>query len=1127
MDQSSVIPAPPPGFVLEPTSPAPPAGSSVPLPPEGFVLETPSAPAVEEPKRSGLAANVYAGTYDTIASIVGAPVDAAKWLMANSPRTLLGGEKTDLQKRIAATEPVGGKESIKSGMGAIGMPSIDAVESKTIAEKAARGAAAGAMSGALPVGVAGVLGKAGALAPSTVEGISGFLSSAKSLPGALWASTVDAAAGGGAGASAGIAEKAGLSEGAQTAAGILGGLGAGMGTAGLGSVIKSTAGLSKSARDAAQKARAAEILADVVKKDAQTRRQAAQELAEKTIQSKADLIPDSKPTLFQQTGEQSVGQLERSLQTADVAPFKMRRDEQQLARLKALNTLNPEGQAEAVTDFLRSKLRDIDDEQAALVGLAGKAAREGVESLGAGRAPEVVGAELQGALGAERAAAQAPVREAVTAVAPDIAPDAAGAATRGVLKDAATASKRVKDELWRRLEGVEDIAVSTKPLKKAVDSLRREMTRMSPAVGGDTGNIMGLIEGAGKVASFKDIFELRKNINAARAAAVDPRGMETPDSRRLSIIMDSLEKALSESAPLVISKEAQDIASGALSEADSIVGAMRRIALDEVDEAGLARTAGSGGVGPGAGGSGIAANRARGPGETGSDLAPGSSGLQEDVLGQGALDAARAKLRAANEASRTYKKTYREGPIGDVLKQRAFGRYAIDMDANVVPRLIKPGASGAETIRAYRQAVGNDPASMQSLADAGAVIFRNEASKDGFVDVGALAKFRDKYADTLREFPELDARLNNVQIAQKSLARLEGLPPSELSAAAVPGTLFRPGAKSFDDITRARKILGEQQVDAALSDFAVDRLMQKTASIDYVSNPKKFADAIDSFKKTHADAIRAVPGLSEKLSTPEKALRSFDEALSAKQTAIDEFQSSEIGRLLKVDHPRDIENEVGRVLGRTDSVKAARAVYDRVKESPDAVEGLRKATADWIGREFVSNTEVGTTGGRIIRADKFKEFVKDKRDALEIILGKDRVGLLNRIADDLTRSDRSISATKMPGGPGTAQDIAALDSLRANKAADFVDMLSTGALLSTPGTGAAGLASTGAGKIVSGMLRRRAMGTERALAELVLNPELARQALLGIPDSPDRLATFGRILSRVAIPISASIEANE
>jgi hypothetical protein len=95
--------------------------------------------------------------------------------------------------------------------------------------------------------------------------------------------------------------------------------------------------------------------------------------------------------------------------------------------------------------------------------------------------------------------------------------------------------------------------------------------------------------------------------------------------------------------------------------------------------------------------------------------------------------------------------------------------------------------------------------------------------------------------------------------------------------------------------------------------------------------------------------------------------------------------------------------------------------------SPEAQDGARRAIADWITTKLVSNTSAGLSDVNILRADQFQTFIKNNVAVLkEFGFTDQQINTMRAISADMSRSKKSIDATKLPGGSNTAQDLYAM-----------------------------------------------------------------------------------------------------
>ncbi|WP_375450612.1 hypothetical protein [uncultured Devosia sp.] len=260
-------------------------------------------------------------------------------------------------------------------------------------------------------------------------------------------------------------------------------------------------------------------------------------------------------------------------------------------------------------------------------------------------------------------------------------------------------------------------------------------------------------------------------------------------------------------------------------------------------------------------------------------------------------------------------------------------------------------------------------------------------------------------------------------------------------AATVPSRIFVPGPKAPEAIQRFRAAVGDEQALPVLRDYAVDRLRKAALTDDGMLDPNKAM----TWLRQHQEAMRAFPELEtavrqavrdseetgavamaqrEAIKAAEtEAERRIASTVKAAKQQVDEAQAGVLGRLMGLSDPEDITRTIGSIFGRQDAVKGMRLLVNTIGDNASAKEGLRKAIADHIVKKFVGVTESATSGVGTIKGAQFQDFVKQQRKALEVAgFTEAELGLMDDIAADLQRSNRSVSAVKLPGGSNTAQD---------------------------------------------------------------------------------------------------------
>lgn len=384
----------------------------------------------------------------------------------------------------------------------------------------------------------------------------------------------------------------------------------------------------------------------------------------------------------------------------------------------------------------------------------------------------------------------------------------------------------------------------------------------------------------------------------------------------------------------------------------------------------------------------------------------------------------------------------------------------------------------------------------------------------------------------------------------KTLAPIRKRPgttsPYDEAAASVPARIFFPGAKSPEAITKLRNAVGDEQALPVLRDYAVDRLRKAALRDNGTLDPAKAT----AWLRQHSDALRSFPDLEAAVrhaanaseGATATALREkgvvraaqsaedakLAETTKAERQRVDDAQKGAVGRIMGLSDPQDITRAIGSIFARQDAVKEMQRLRHAIGDNPEAQEGLRKAIVDYLLDRFVGNTEAATSGRGTIRSDQLQTFVSQNKAALGAAgFSGDELALLDDLAADLQRANRSVASVKLPGQSNTAQD------LMAAKPDDTpMTLLSRMAIASATGGGATlalgpmvGI-PVGVSVAVLGQLRRNGLSTiDDIVRDAMLNPELARALMIKATpkEAAKRAVDFGQMFRRSAAVTGAVV----
>lgn len=342
-----------------------------------------------------------------------------------------------------------------------------------------------------------------------------------------------------------------------------------------------------------------------------------------------------------------------------------------------------------------------------------------------------------------------------------------------------------------------------------------------------------------------------------------------------------------------------------------------------------------------------------------------------------------------------------------------------------------------------------------------------------------------------------------------------------LPEATVPQKFFHPGPTGFQDVQTLRQTVGDAAALPILQDYAASSLRKAAENPNGTLNPTKVA----AWQAKHADSLRAFPELNAAFSDAANMSNTIADAAASRKIALNNFRSSALGKVMGAQNADDVTKTVGTILGGKNSTQAMQDLAQEAAKSPAAMDGLRQSVADHITKNFISNTEAGTSGQGLIKSDQFQSFLKKNRSALAAVFQPDEMKTLDSIAADLNRANRSITATKLPGGSNTPQDIHGITSNNNN--ATVLDRALSEAGAATAGAAVAHATGAGLGWMGAKVANAfRASGLQKVddlVSEAMLNPSLARDLLRRAPaqaDSPQAVAMASR-LRRVALATAA------
>ena len=241
----------------------------------------------------------------------------------------------------------------------------------------------------------------------------------------------------------------------------------------------------------------------------------------------------------------------------------------------------------------------------------------------------------------------------------------------------------------------------------------------------------------------------------------------------------------------------------------------------------------------------------------------------------------------------------------------------------------------------------------------------------------------------------------------------------KIPASGIPKLAFSAGDKGYtnaQDFLKAAK--GDPLAIAALKDAAVMRLRDAMGKSDVVDQK-----VLDSWKQKHANALRAVDEVSPGFSSQFDDAAAATTALKNTESAVAKFQKdiklAPAAKLLGLTHMDEVAPRVGAMLesGPTEIASVLQSVGD----NPAAIDGLRKAGAEYMARKFANASIQG--GENTVSGTKLGNFLRDNSGALEALYGPEHMKTMQLIAADMRAAEEAATNMRAKFGSDTATNL--------------------------------------------------------------------------------------------------------
>jgi len=225
-------------------------------------------------------------------------------------------------------------------------------------------------------------------------------------------------------------------------------------------------------------------------------------------------------------------------------------------------------------------------------------------------------------------------------------------------------------------------------------------------------------------------------------------------------------------------------------------------------------------------------------------------------------DAARDRLRAAKDSHIRYTETFKNRPVGPVLKGPFKGRYDLP-DSAVPSKAVVAGPKGYETARAFIKAAGNDPVAIGTMLDQALAPLRKPGAllPSGALKPAALEKWKSDFAPALRALDEVNPGFSR-QFDNAARA-------TELMVEA--GAMALAQRKALQQSEAAKFLKSDKPQDALWSIFTAKDGPRRMRELLRGADP----DVVDGLRQIGVDAmLRKLSATAESGTSQQKKLAS-------------------------------------------------------------------------------------------------------------------------------------------------------------------------------------------------------------------------------------------------------------
>lgn len=472
-----------------------------------------------------------------------------------------------------------------------------------------------------------------------------------------------------------------------------------------------------------------------------------------------EIVPGSPPTTFQQTADTGLGALERGVAARNPAAFADVRGQQNAARVQALGTIQSGADPAEVSNYLKARFDDIDSATEAAL----QAARaKGAASIAA--TDDMTGHALTGL--------KTQAQGAASALGGSGTPEAYGAEVRGAITDAQKASKASYRKLYDAIDPEGKLTANVVGTKQAASEIVAGEPATAAPMSADEAGVFRAADAMPDVAPARDLMALKVRVNDVASAEMRDHG-PTATYARLTRLKGAIEDNIAKTISDKVTSDNAAVAAGQMAPEQAMgAGFAADVQKWQEQRVQARRAVGQGDSGTRPNGtpavSGNGGAKVQGGGEPAN--VAGNPSLPPDAIVPTFDGSAAGRLKAADTAYAQHARTFGIQAVDQSLKTKGYAGDFRLPDGSVPGKFFHPGPTGYTDMQALQKAAG--PAAMPVIEDYAASSLKKAAGNpDGTIDPAKFARWKAAHSDALRALPpETSARFADAASASGAVA---------------------------------------------------------------------------------------------------------------------------------------------------------------------------------------------------------------------------------------------------------------------------------------------------------------------------------------------------------------------